>query len=68
MSQLESLMELDIAQSKKKKKNYALVDLSNENSIVLYNYIGKILKPHDYKLIHFTPKKICSVPLFSYKW
>ena len=66
MGQLESLMELEIAQSKK-KKNYALVDLSNENSIVLYHYIGKILKPHDYKLIHFTPKKICSVPLFSYK-
>ena len=65
MGQLESLMELDIAQSK--KKNYTLVDLSTENFIVLYHYIGKILKPHDYKLIHFTPKRSCGVPLFSYK-
>jgi hypothetical protein len=67
MGQLESLMELDIAQSKKKKYIYALVDLSTENFIVLYHYIGKILKPHDYKLIHFTPKRICGVPLFRYK-
>ena len=67
MSQLESLIELDIAQSKKKKKNYALVDLSNENFIVLYHYIRKILKPHNYVLFHFTPKETCGVPLFNYK-
>jgi hypothetical protein len=61
MSQLESLMKLDIAQSshkkkkkKKKKSFYALVDYSNENSIVLHDYIGKILKSHDSKLVHFT--------------
>ena len=52
-------MELDIAQSshkkeKKKKSFYALVGSSNENSIVLHDYIWKILKPRDSKLVHFT--------------
>ena len=47
MGQLESLMKLDIAQSsqqkeKKRKSFYALVDYSNENSIVFHDYIGKI--------------------------
>jgi hypothetical protein len=68
MSQLESLMKLDIAQSlpkKKKKKRkkksfYALVDYSNENSIVLHDYIGKILKSHDSKLVHFTHQGTCA--------
>jgi hypothetical protein len=62
MSQLESLMELDIAQSSHKKKRnsfYALIDYSNENSIVLHNYIGKILKSHDSKLVHFTHQGTC---------
>jgi hypothetical protein len=65
MSQLESLMKLDIAQSshkkkkKKKKSFYALVDYSNENSIVLHDYIGKILKSHDSKLVHFTHQGTC---------
>ena len=64
MGQLESLMELDIAQSsqqkeKKRKSFYALVDYSNENSIVLHDYIGKILKSHDSKLVHFTHQGTC---------
>jgi hypothetical protein len=63
MSQLESLMKLDIPQSshkkKKKKSFYALVDYSNENSIVLHDYIGKILKSHDSKLVHFTHQGTC---------
>ena len=59
MGQLESLMKLDIAQSlhkkeKKRKSFYALVDYSNENFIVLHDYIGKILKFHYSKLVHFT--------------
>ena len=59
MGQLESLMELDIAQSpyrkkKKKKSFYALVGSSNENSIILHDYIEKILKSNDSKLVHFT--------------
>ena len=65
MGQLESLMKLDIAQSshkkkiKKRKSFYALVDYSNENSIVLHDYIGKILKSHDSKLVHFTHQGTC---------
>jgi hypothetical protein len=64
MGQIESLMELDIAQSshikkKKKKSFYALVGFSNENSIVLHYYIGKILKSHDSKLVHFTHQRTC---------
>ena len=62
MGQLESLMELDIAQSshkKKKKSFYALVGSSNENSIVLQYYIGKILKSHDSRLVHFTHQGAC---------
>ena len=64
MGQLESLMKLDIAQSshilkKKKEAFYALVDHSNENSIVLHDYIGKILKSHDSKLVHFTHQGTC---------
>jgi hypothetical protein len=64
MGQLESLMELDIAQSshkkkKKKKSFYALVGSSNENSIVLHHYVGKILKSHDSKLVHFTHQGTC---------
>jgi hypothetical protein len=67
MSQLESLMELDIAQSshthkkkkRKKKGSYALVGSSNENYIVLHDYIGKILKSHDSKLVHFTHQGTC---------
>ena len=52
-------MKLDIAQSshkkeKKRKNFYALVDYSNKNSIVYHDYIGKILKFHDFKLVHFT--------------
>jgi hypothetical protein len=44
MGQLENLMKLDITQSpqqkeKKRKSFYALVDYSNENSIVLHYYI-----------------------------
>jgi hypothetical protein len=57
MGQLESLMELDIVQSSHKKKRksfYALVGSSNENYIVLHHYVGKILKSHDSKLVHFT--------------
>ena len=58
MGQLENLMELDIAQSsqkkKKKKSFYALVGSFNENFIVLHHYVGKILKSHDYKQVHFT--------------
>jgi hypothetical protein len=65
MGQLESLMELDIAQSSHKKKKrkeksfYVLVGSSNENSIVLHDYIGKILKPHNSKLVHFTHQGTC---------
>ena len=64
MGQLESLMELDIAQSsqqkeKKRKSFYALVDYFNENSIVLHDYIGKILKSHNSKLVHFTHQGTC---------
>ena len=64
MSQLESLMKLDIAESshkkkKKKKSFYALVDYSNENFIVLHDYIGKILKSHDSKLVHFVHQGTC---------
>ena len=64
MGQLESLMKLDIAQSshkkeKKRKSFYALVGSSNENSIVLHDYIGKILKSHDSKLFHFTHQGTC---------
>ena len=62
MGQLESLMELDIAQSshkKKKKSFYALVGSSNENSIVLYHNVGKILKSNDSKLVHFTHQGTC---------
>jgi hypothetical protein len=63
MGQLESLMELDIVQSshkkKKKKSFYALVGSSNENFIVLHDYIGKILKSHDTKLVHFTHQGTC---------
>jgi hypothetical protein len=64
MSQLESLIELDIAQSshthkKKKKSFYALVGSSNENFIVLHYYIGKILKFHDSKLVDFTHQGTC---------
>jgi hypothetical protein len=53
-------MELNIAQSpyrkkkKKKKSFYALVGSSNENSIILHDYIEKILKSHYSKLVHFT--------------
>ena len=50
-------MGLNIAQSphkKKKKTFYVLVDFSNENFILLHDYIGKILKSHDSKLFHFT--------------
>ena len=63
MGQIESLMELDIAQfshiKKKKKSFYALVGFSNENFIVLHYYIRKILKSHDSKLIHFTHQRTC---------
>jgi hypothetical protein len=64
MGQLESLMELDIAQSSKKKKKkkrsfYALIVSSNENSIVLHHHVGKILKSHDSKLVHFTHQGTC---------
>jgi hypothetical protein len=65
MGQLESLMKLDIARphikkkKEKKKSFYALVDYSNENSIVLHDYIGKILKSHDSKLVHFTHQGTC---------
>jgi hypothetical protein len=68
MGQLESLIKLDIAQfSHKKKKEkkekkkgfYALVDYSNENFIILHDYIGKILKSHDSKLVHFTHQGTC---------
>ena len=53
-------MELDITQSsQKKKKVLCLVGSSNENFIVLHHYIGKILKPHDYKLVHFTHQGTC---------
>ena len=63
MDQLETLMELDIAQSSHKKKKkiyfYALVGSSNENSIVLHHHVGKILKSHDSKLVHFTHQGTC---------
>jgi hypothetical protein len=61
MGQLESIMKLNIAQSshKKKKKKNALVDSSNGNFIVLYYYVRKILKPHDYRLFHFTHQGTC---------
>ena len=65
MGQLERLMELDIAQSphkkkeKKRKSFYAFVDYSNENSIVLHDYIEKILKSHNSKLVHFTHQGTC---------
>jgi hypothetical protein len=64
MGQLESLIELDIAQSlqqkeKRRKSFYALVDYSNKNSIVLHDYIGKIFKSHDSKLVHFTHQGTC---------
>jgi hypothetical protein len=66
MGQLEILIKLDIAQSshkkrkeKKRKSFNALVDYSNENSIVLHGYIGKILKSHDSKLVHFTHQRTC---------
>jgi hypothetical protein len=63
MGQLKNLMKLDISQSshkkKKKKSFYALVDYSNENFIVLHDYIGKILKFHDSKLVHFTHQGTC---------
>jgi hypothetical protein len=62
MGQLESLMELDIAQpshTKKKKGFYALVGSPNENSIILHHYVGKILKSHDSKLVHFTHQGTC---------
>ena len=62
MGQLESLMELDIVQSSHKKKRisfYVLVGSSNENSIVLHDYIGKILKFHDSKLVHLTHQGTC---------
>jgi hypothetical protein len=64
MGQLESLMKLNIAQSshkkeKKRKSFYALVDYSNENSIVYHDYIGKILKFHDSNLVHFTHQGTC---------
>jgi hypothetical protein len=64
MSQLESLMKLNIAQSshkkekKKEKKKYSLVDSSNGNSIVLYHYVGKILKPLDYRLFNLHIKEL----------
>jgi hypothetical protein len=64
MGQLESLMKLNIAQSsrkKKTKKKKALVDSSNGSSIVLYYYVGKILKPHDYRLFHFTHQGTCVI-------
>ena len=66
MGQLESLMKLDIIQSshkkeKKRKSFYALVDYSNENSIVYHDYIGKILKSHDSKLVYFTHQGTCVV-------
>ena len=44
---------------KREEINYALVDSSNGNSIILYYYVGKILKPHDYKLFHFTHQGTC---------
>jgi hypothetical protein len=68
MGQLKSLMELDIAQSShththththKKKKFYALVGSSNENFIVVHHHVGKILKSHDSKLVHFTHQGTC---------
>ncbi len=43
-----------VLSDKKKKSLYALVGSSNENSIVLHYYVGKILKSHDSKLVHFT--------------
>ena len=55
-------MELDITQSSHKKKKesfYAMVGYSNENSIVLHHYVGKILKSHDSKLVHFTHQGTC---------
>jgi hypothetical protein len=63
MGQLESLMELDIAQfsyKKKRKSFYGLVGSSNENSIVLHDSIGKILKTHNSKLVHFTHQGTCT--------
>ena len=65
-------MKLNIAQSsqkrkkrykikEKKKKKYALVDSSNGNFIVLYHYVGKILKSHDYRLFHFTHQGTCVI-------
>ena len=64
MGQLESLMKSDIAQSSHKKEKerksfYALVHYSNENSIALHDYIGKILKSHNSKLVHFTHQGTC---------
>ena len=44
---------------KEKIKKKALVDSSNGNSIVLYYYVGKILKPHDYRLFHFIHQGTC---------
>jgi hypothetical protein len=54
MCQLESF-------KKKQKTKKALVDSSNENFIILYHYVGKILKPHDYRLFHFTHQGTCVV-------
>ena len=44
---------------KKRKSFYALVGSFNENSIVLHDYIGKMLKSHDSKLVHFTHQGTC---------
>ena len=43
------------------KKNcfYALVGSSHENFIVLHHYVQKILKSHDYKLVHFIDQGTC---------
>jgi hypothetical protein len=66
MGQLESLMELDITQfshththtHKKKQKTFLCLGwLSNENFIVLHHYVGKILKYHNSKLVHFTHQR-----------
>ena len=46
---------------RKKRKENVLVDLSNGISIFLYHYVGKILKPHDYRLFHFTHQGTCIV-------
>ena len=50
MGQLESLMELDIAQSSQKKKKVFMPWL------VL---LMRILKSHDSKLVHFTHQGTC---------